>query len=146
MGHDAIVSELKKALALNLKMICANPDHVVMVGDKQHVCAGTYAQLYHDMGGDVSYHGKPHTPVYQAAQKALGIDDKQKIVAVGDSLHTDIQGANSYDIHCVFNVDGIHFNEIACAHTEGGIDFSKLASLVDTQPHKPTYALNGFAW
>jgi len=42
-------------LARKLFMVCANPDVVVERGDKLFYCAGSLADLYATMGGEVLY-------------------------------------------------------------------------------------------
>lgn len=143
---DEIKNALEQAQKRNLPMICSNPDLVVNIGDEQHICAGTYALYYEEIGGYVSYHGKPHIPVYEEAQAILSIDDKSKILAVGDALHTDIQGANNFGIDSVFNLVGIHWEEVQLDHAPGKADIEKIKIVVENQPHHPTYALGGFAW
>lgn len=128
--------KLKIALDKDLPMICANPDLVVHVGDTLYECAGTFAAMYADMGGRVIYHGKPHAPVYGRCYELLGKPDKSSICAIGDSLHTDIAGANNFGIDSILNLAGIHREELTP---------ETLISL-DEQPHKPTYAVNGFVW
>jgi len=93
---------------LNKKMICTNPDLIVDKGNKRELCAGSVAQVYEQMGGNVIHFGKPYSEVYNQA-----IDNKnKKVLSIGDNLNTDIKGANvlSYDSLLVSN--GIHKDEI----------------------------------
>ena len=144
------VDELKRQLAMaadkGLSMICANPDLVVNIGNTQHECAGTFAKIYEEMGGTVSYYGKPYAPVYERCLELLDMSDKDRICAVGDSFHTDIAGANAFGIDCVMNLVGIHWEEIQMDHAPDEADLDKLREVVEAQPHKPTYALAGFTW
>ena len=135
--EDPVYEDLDRAADLRLPMICANPDLVVNVGSALYLCAGTYAAYYEKVGGQVEYHGKPHTPVYERVYKLLGQPDKAKICAVGDSFHTDIAGANGFGIDCVFNAEGIHQEELATLGVDG---------VMAQQEHRPTYVLNGFGW
>ena len=57
----------EKSRARNMFMLCANPDLVVERGTQLIYCAGALADLYHSMGGEVLYAGKPHPPIYQEA-------------------------------------------------------------------------------
>ena len=144
------IARLKKQLVLSqclgLPMICANPDLVVNIGDEQFECAGTFAALYEEMGGQVIYHGKPHGPVYEMCYDLLGWPDKSKILAVGDSLHTDIAGANAFGIDGCFNLVGIHWEEVQMDHKPGQADLTKIRNVVEAQAHKPTYTMAGFDW
>src|SRR5712672_3773584 len=47
---------LRRALARALPMVCANPDLVVMPGNRLALCAGALAQWYEEAGGQVRWH------------------------------------------------------------------------------------------
>ncbi|HHM21047.1 MAG TPA: HAD family hydrolase, partial [Bacteroidetes bacterium] len=50
---------------------------------------------------------KPHAGFFQYAFSAIGHPDKEKVVVVGDSLSSDIQGGNNFGLAtCWFNPDG----------------------------------------
>src|SRR5690606_8669454 len=109
-------------------------------------CPGTYAAHYEALGGIVHYHGKPHAPIYELGWERLGRLDKWRILAVGDSLHTDIQGANSFGVTSVMNLAGIHWEELQCAHAPGTADTGKIARMIAAQPHHPDAVMAGFRW
>lgn len=103
--------------ARDLFMICANPDVVVEQGDKLIYCAGAIADLYADRGGEVLYAGKPYRPIYDqalaAACKARGADvPLDRVLAIGDSIRTDLRGASNLGIDCLFVTSGIHAEEL----------------------------------
>ena len=104
-------SVLGRALTRELPMVCANPDLVVMHGGHLALCAGALAQWYEQRGGRVRWHGKPFRSVYDTCLDLLGIDDRNRILAVGDSLRTDIAGAAGAGIDSVLIVGGIHADE-----------------------------------
>ena len=106
---------LRRALARGLPMVCANPDLVVMHGGRLALCAGALAQWYEESGGRVRWHGKPFPSVYDACLDLLGMDDRSRILAVGDSLRTDIAGAAGAGIDSVLIIGGIHADELALA-------------------------------
>jgi HAD superfamily hydrolase (TIGR01459 family) len=93
---------LERAAARGLPMICANPDIRVNWGGRLIWCAGALAQIYEDLGGEVTYGGKPHAPIYELAfakiEQARGATERARILAVGDGLKTDILGANNQGI------------------------------------------------
>ncbi|MGB7206057.1 MAG: TIGR01459 family HAD-type hydrolase [Anderseniella sp.] len=109
--------ELLTAMARRkLPFICANPDRVVGVGGKLYPCAGALADIYEQVGGTVEMAGKPHAPIYDVAlaraSEVLGRPiDKADVLAIGDGLPTDVEGAraNKVDVH--FITDGIHAGE-----------------------------------
>ena len=79
-----------------LKLLCANPDLVVDIGDRRVICAGAMAAEYASMGGEALYFGKPHPPIYDLARRRLmrvrDVED-DRILCVGDGIGTDIAGA-----------------------------------------------------
>lgn len=90
-----------------LKLLCANPDVVVDLGDKRVYCAGALAEMYQDLGGEALYFGKPHPPIYDLARRRLGLDDNARILAVGDGIATDIPGAAGEGIDALFVTGGL---------------------------------------
>lgn len=140
---DILRRQLETAAARDIPMICANPDLVVNIGAEQFECAGTFALLYERMGGRVVYQGKPHGEVYETCHALLGRPDKARIAAIGDSLHTDIAGAGRFGIAGIWNLEGIHWEEL---NLRGQADPAKIEALLATQPHKPDFIMKGFAW
>jgi HAD superfamily hydrolase (TIGR01459 family) len=98
---------LQAAAARSLPMICANPDLEVMRGDVREICAGALALRYEEMGGHVSYHGKPHEDVYRRCFALLGGIPRERILGIGDSLRTDIAGADAAGIDSLLILGGI---------------------------------------
>ncbi len=136
---------LQAALARNLPMLCANPDLTVVVGGQLAICAGELARVYEQMGGQVRYHGKPHAPVYQRCFEMMGLPADARICAVGDSLRTDIAGANAAGIDSVFITAGIHADELGV--TLGTLpSAAALAGVLSASPFKPRWVAAHFAW
>jgi HAD superfamily hydrolase (TIGR01459 family) len=99
-----------------MKLLCANPDIVVHVGDQLIYCAGAIAASYTEMGGESLYFGKPHPPIYQLARNRLTgiagrIVDDRNILCIGDGINTDIQGAIGEDLDSLFISGGIARNQ-----------------------------------
>ena len=107
---------LEEMLSRKLIMICANPDLIVMRGEKEIHCAGNVADYYQNIGGKVIFYGKPYNDIYEHAYnyslKNKLISNKSEILAIGDSFRTDIMGAEKFGIDSVFVTSGIHINEI----------------------------------
>jgi HAD superfamily hydrolase (TIGR01459 family) len=108
---------LEKSRARNMFLLCANPDLVVERGTRLIYCAGAIADLYQHMGGDVLYAGKPHPPIYEEAlrraAKALGRETpRARVLAIGDSLRTDMKGAKDFGVGSLFVTGGIHAEEV----------------------------------
>jgi HAD superfamily hydrolase (TIGR01459 family) len=109
-------SLLSEALSHKLPFVCANPDYVVDVGGTLLYCAGAIADLYAQMGGPVFWAGKPHLNAYETAhQKAEALRDRNvprdKILVIGDSLRTDMKGAETFGCDALFIASGIHRHE-----------------------------------
>ncbi|KWT66006.1 HAD-superfamily hydrolase, subfamily IIA [Hyphomicrobium sulfonivorans] len=139
---------LEKALARKLPFICANPDLVVDVGGKQFLCAGAIADLYERMGGEVFWAGKPFANAYEAAHasanKLRGAEvPKSRIVAVGDSLRTDLKGAEAYGIDAIFVASGIHREETMGATS---LSEAKLQSLFAPPAPQPIAVMEKLVW
>lgn len=101
-----------------LKLLCANPDIVVDRGDRREWCAGAYAQLYTEMGGESLYFGKPHPPIYDLARRRLArIADvpDASILAIGDGPATDAAGAMGEDLDLLFLTGGLGAAETGTA-------------------------------
>jgi HAD superfamily hydrolase (TIGR01459 family) len=110
-------ARLELMLARKLFMICGNPDLVVERGTRLIYCAGSIADLYATMGGEVLYAGKPYRPIYdlalsKAEQAAGRAADLARVLAIGDSVRTDLRGARAFGIDFLFMTSGIHAEEL----------------------------------
>jgi HAD superfamily hydrolase (TIGR01459 family) len=110
-------AELELVRKRNMFMVCGNPDVVVERGDQLVYCAGAIADIYRDMGGEVTYCGKPYRPIYDEAlahaTKARGkAPALNRVIAIGDSVRTDLTGAAKYGLDCLFVTAGIHAEEL----------------------------------
>lgn len=138
-------SVMQAARARDLPMICANPDLVVQHGGRLAICAGTLAQRYEALGGHVRWHGKPFPSVYETCFALLEIADRRRVLAVGDSLRTDIAGANGVAIDSLLVAGGIHAEEFGLAPGQ-----EPSAALIDAVLARgegaPDYVTPHFAW
>lgn len=107
-GPDDYKDRLSALAKHNIPMICANPDKVVEMGDKLIYCAGSLADLYEEMGGEVIILGKPYAPIYEAARKMAGDPPLARVLGLGDSMRTDLRGASQQGFDCLFLTGGIH--------------------------------------
>lgn len=95
-----------------LKMICGNLDLEVIRGGVRVLCAGALAVRYQALGGDVRSLGKPDPAIYQPVLQQLDLPPRE-VLAVGDSLHTDIAGAAGVDLAACWVLGGIHGAELS---------------------------------
>lgn len=98
---------LRECAAHGLPMVCANPDLEVIRGGHRVICAGTLAERYAALGGDVRNIGKPDPAIYRPVLQALALPPQQ-VLAVGDALRTDIAGAAAAGIAACWVLGGIH--------------------------------------
>ncbi len=135
---------LRAAVARGQPMICANPDLVVVHGAALEYCAGAVAALYEELGGRVVYHGKPHTPIYARARALLGGAAPARVLCIGDSLRTDIAGANAAGLDSLLVVGGIHREEFT--GPDGRIDHARIEAACATAHARPTWIGPGLQW
>jgi HAD superfamily hydrolase (TIGR01459 family) len=136
---------LTAARARDLPMVCANPDLVVVHQGHRALCAGALAQRYEALGGQVRWHGKPFPSVYATCFALLGIAERARILAVGDSLRTDIAGANAAGIDSLLVAAGIHSEEFGLAEDEVP-DPLRIAAAIRASGHTPSAAIARFRW
>ena len=133
----------------SLLMVCANPDLIVERGHMILPCAGTIALAYEEMGGEVYYAGKPHRPVYERAL-AVASDlaghpiPKERVLAVGDAIRTDIAGAVGFGIDALMIARGIHAEELGLH--KGDLVSDHVQDWVSRQPARPTAFTDVLSW
>jgi HAD superfamily hydrolase (TIGR01459 family) len=116
----------------SLFMVCANPDIFVERGDTLVYCAGALADAYVALGGEALYCGKPHAPIYQtalgqaAALRGGGVPPRARVLAIGDSVRTDLAGAAAFGVDCLFVISGLHAGEVGSRETPDPVGLSAL--------------------
>lgn len=136
---------LRDCAARNLPMICANPDLEVIRAGTRIICAGALAAHYESLGAPVRYHGKPYRGAYESCLAAMGLTDRARIVAIGDSLATDIKGAADAGIATVLVTSGIHAEELGLAYGEHP-DAARLDDAFQRRGIRPHAAIAAFRW
>jgi len=136
---------LLQARARKLPFVCANPDIVVERGDRLIYCAGAIAELYRELGGEVIFYGKPHRPIYEramelAAERRGHAAPLNRVLAIGDSVRTDLTGALGFGIDCLFVTRGIHSGEFE------GIDQLDPTSVKELFGHPPRALMRELKW
>ena len=130
-------------------MVCANPDIVVERGDTLVYCAGALADAYAELGGDVLYCGKPHPPIYELAlATAAGLRNaktlsNQRVLAIGDSVRTDLKGAAALGLDCMFITSGIHAEEYGSREAP---DLAALNTMFAAAGVKPRGVMRELIW
>ena len=136
---------MMQARERKLTLICANPDIVVERGDRLIYCAGAIAELYRELGGEVIFYGKPHRPIYEramqlAAKRQGHAIELSRVLAIGDSVRTDLAGAHGFGIDCLFVTRGIHAEDFE------GVDQLDPASVKELFGHPPRALTRELKW
>ena len=140
--YEALLRELA---GRKLTMLCANPDHLVERGHSLVYCAGALAQIYEEDGGKVIYAGKPYRPIYELAEETIARlagrnVARSEILAIGDSIRTDMAGAVEFGLDAVFVASGLHVGPGG-----EGLDDLRLAELFEGRK-APRAAMPALAW
>lgn len=135
--HNEVLPLLKKLIALDLPLLCVNPDlEVVKQDGTQMLCAGALAGEYEDMGGIAEYVGKPHPAIYDVCRDLLPAG---KLLAVGDNPLTDILGANEAEIDSLLITGGV----LTSRHG-GTVSEQQARDECHEENAEPTYILPAF--
>ena len=143
--------------AQNIDLICANPDIVVEVGDTLVYCAGAIAERYAALGGRVVQAGKPFPAIYAKARTLAeairGPTPKDRMLAIGDAMNTDIRGASQEGLASLLITSGIHRAVLHGGDRDAPLDEAALVRLLaDHAPPLfggavvPTAALSVLRW
>ena len=131
LANSAYLADFELMLALKLPMICANPDKVVRIGNQLVLCAGTLAEAYTALGGEVLMAGKPFPPIYNLALQKAGNPPREQVMVIGDGPETDVKGAEQQGLACYFVSGGI--NTALDAEAKVRADFP-MVSIVRSSP------------
>jgi HAD superfamily hydrolase (TIGR01459 family) len=127
---------LAPAAARGIECLCTNPDKVMLTAAGHRFGAGRIADLYAEMGGPVTWIGKPFAEIYAAALAMLGNPDPADVVCVGDSIEHDIAGGQGAGLATALVTTGI---------LEQASDAER-AKLFAGHGATPDFLLRTFAW
>lgn len=134
-GLDAYRRLLAPAAAKAIPALCCNPDIDMLTDHGLQPAPGAIAGLYRELGGRVVMIGKPHAAIYGRALAMLGPILPSRILAVGDSLEHDIQGAKAAGIDAALVRTGILAD----------LDATSLERVADQLGVHPDFVLPAFA-
>ena len=127
---------LTAAAKSGIACICTNPDKIMLTREGPKFGAGRIAELYEEMGGRVTWIGKPFPAIYEVALKAIGNPPKSRVLCVGDSPEHDIAGANGAGLAAAMVRTGIH----------AGMSDNELEALYEQHDAAPDFILPGLVW
>ena len=121
--NDFVV-QVEALVRTGLPLVCANPDMTANEGGRFVVRQGTIAKLWAERQGKVIMYGKPDPRVFDALIARYCPEvPKDKIIMIGDTLRTDIKGAQAAGISGCLVIEG--------GVTEYEMKRDKLCSLFD---------------
>jgi HAD superfamily hydrolase (TIGR01459 family) len=135
--------------ARQLFMVCANPDVVVERGDTLIYCAGAIADAYGALGGEVLYCGKPYMPIYETAlEKVASLrggtrPPLSRVLAIGDSVRTDLSGAAAFGLDCIFVTSRLHAEAYGSREAP---DVAALNAMFAAAGVTPKAIMRGLTW
>ena len=136
---------LKVAARKQIKMICANPQKTITVSSQKYMGSGTVARRYEEMGGVVTYIGKPFPSIFQYALNLFDDLYPSQICMIGDSLAHDIRGARYLDVDCAFIASGIHAGSFTKVKSKA--DIQKMMKILGKNNGAlPNYFIPKFHW
>ena len=112
---------------LTIPALCCNPDKLMLTPQDLQPAPGAIAALYEEMGGAVTWIGKPYPEIYKAAAALLA--NPSRILCIGDSAEHDVAGGR-----------GAGFSTLLI---EQGVSASRPLSATDPQPD---YIMKDFTW
>ncbi|MFO1132432.1 MAG: TIGR01459 family HAD-type hydrolase [Hyphomicrobiales bacterium] len=112
---------------LTLPAVCCNPDKLMLTRHGLMPAPGAIAALYEEMGGSVTWIGKPHLPIYTEAARLIG--NPQRILCIGDSAEHDVAGGRNAGLSTLLVLQGV-----AAGHDPA------------TLSPQPDYVMDAFQW
>ncbi len=88
-----------------LPCICCNPDRWMLTLQGLQPAPGAIAKLYEEMGGKVTWIGKPYPGIYRAALKLMG--NPRRVLCIGDSAEHDVAGGKNAGLSTLLVQQGV---------------------------------------
>lgn len=127
---------LKPAATRGIRCLCTNPDKIMLTSLGPRFGAGRIAELYVELGGEVTWIGKPFPEIYAAALDMLRNPDPARVVCVGDSIEHDISGGHGAGLRTGLVMTGV-------LETSSQAEREKLFAEHDATPD---FLVRTFAW
>ena len=135
LSLDDYARRLAPAARRGLPAWCVNPDTTMLIPGGTAFGPGRIAHLYEELGGKVTWIGKPHPGVYHAVRARFA--DARRPVAIGDSIEHDIVGGRAAGMATVLVGTGIH----------AGLDAAALGTVIAAHgAAAPDYRLAAFSF
>lgn len=90
---------------ITLPAICCNPDKWMITPTGLQPAPGAIATVYEEMGGKVTWVGKPYPGIYRHALALLGYP--KRVLCIGDSAEHDVAGGKSAGLSTLLVRQGV---------------------------------------
>lgn len=90
---------------LKVPAICCNPDKLMLTPQGLQPAPGAIARLYEELGGHVTWIGKPYRAIYDHALKLIG--NLKRVLCIGDSAEHDVAGGHNAGLEVLLIRTGI---------------------------------------
>ena len=138
---DKYLQIMEFAASMNVPLVCVGNDTSGFINGEICIAAGVVAEQYAALGGQIITIGKPESRIFEYTLEGIG--EKEKTLLIGDSITTDIRGANLYGIDSVLISKGVHINYLG----EGYIpDVAKTRELANNFDAYPDYVISNLRW
>jgi HAD superfamily hydrolase (TIGR01459 family) len=112
---------------LRLPALCCNPDKLMLTPQGLMPAPGAIAALYEELGGKVTWIGKPYPGIYREAARLIG--NPERILCIGDSAEHDVAGGRNAGFATLLVLQGV----------SAGHDARPLSP-------QPDYVMDSFTW
>lgn len=100
------LADYRKLLSgLTLPAICCNPDKLMLTPHGLMPAPGAIAALYEELGGTVTWIGKPYRQIYAEAARLIG--NPGPILCIGDSAEHDVAGGRNAGFETLLVLQGV---------------------------------------
>lgn len=140
---------LAQALSRRLPLVCANPDLLRLTAQGLQPAPGALAQRYAERGGEVIWVGKPHPLIYAACIQHMAGWGATRLLAVGDSLAHDVQGAAGAGLSACFIAHGLYaraFSALPTGSQRQNLLRQLVSDPVEACAHLPDWAMTSLRW
>lgn len=140
---DDFLPSLEYAAGMGIPLVCAGNDTSTYYNGEVGLAPGAIAEQYAVLGGRILTVGKPDAKIIAYALDGIPEVKKDSVIMIGDSIATDIKGANLLDVAAILISKGIHVNFLG----EGYIpDVAKTRELATNFDAYPDYVISGLRW
>lgn len=103
---ETSLDDYRKLLGpLTIPAICCNPDKLMLTPQGLMPAPGAIAALYQEMGGKVTWIGKPYPEIFQHALKLIG--SPKRALCIGDSAEHDVAGGKRLGLSTLLVMTGV---------------------------------------